>query len=459
MSVERSCLGACGTVTGSKYLVEGAGKKLLIDAGMFQGQRKWRERNWQLPPVSLDSVDAVLLTHAHIDHTGILPRFDREGLHCPVFATAATTDLAEILLPDSGRLQEEYTEYVRDKGYSRYKNPQPLYTERDAKEVLQAFHSVKFEERKEVLPGIYATWRRMGHILGAASIFLEIGGRSITFSGDVGRYQVPILKDPQSTDLGDLLLIESTYGSRQHVDSDLKSKLAGFINTAHDRGGMLLIPSFAVGRTQLILYYIRELKQEGRIPDLPVIIDSPMAKDATALYREHVADYDQTALAMFQDGVQPFTPSRMHFTRSRTESIKLNSIVEPMVLISASGMLSGGRILHHLKHRISSPLNTLLFVGYQPPGGTGDWLLSGADSVRILGREYAVRADIRQLSGLSAHGDKQELLTWCRSCNGEPGQVAVVHGEEDSRHDFARTLTEELKWNAVCPDYLARLEV
>jgi metallo-beta-lactamase family protein len=310
-----------------------------------------------------------------------------------------------------------------------------------------------------VVDGVTAEWSLMGHILGACSITLHIGGKRIVFSGDVGRYGEPILVDPQPVEMGDLLLIESTYGARLHDSGHLKDEMADIINRTYKRRGVVIIPSFAVGRTQTLLYYLRELKAAERIPDIPVIIDSPMASDATAIYRHHPNEYDERSKALLHRGLQPFTVPKMYFTRERDESIKLNSIEEPMILISASGMLSGGRILHHLKHRISDKRNSVMFVGFQPPGSRGDWLKRGNKTVRLIGDELPVNAEMCEVSGLSAHADRDELLRWCRSCSGTPGRVAVVHGEPDSAHHFSDTLRKELGWNSFVPGYLDTITV
>ena len=454
MSIKVSFLGAAGTVTGSKYLVEGAGKKILVDSGMFQGARKWRERNWHQPPFDPKEIDAVLLTHAHIDHTGMLPRFVSLGLNCPVYATAATIDLCSLLLPDSAKIHEEDAKWRREKGKSRHKPPLPLYTYKDADKSLKLMNAVPFNEEVEFINGVKATWNRMGHILGAASIQLKIGDACITFSGDIGRYDVPILKNPEPTGCQDLLLIESTYGNREHSEKDPLKKIESIIDKTAGRGGMVIIPAFAVGRTQSILYYLRELKEQKKIPNIPVIIDSPMATNATSLYKSHPEDYDEEALGIAKEGKNPFTPDKTYFIKDRSESIKLNSINDPMILISASGMLSGGRILHHLKHRIGSPLNTLVFAGYQPPGGTGAWIQSGASSVRLFGDEYEIKAEIDEISGLSAHADREDLMIWCNSLESPPSKVAIVHGEPESAKAFGETLEKEMNWDATVPNYL-----
>lgn len=457
MGVEIDFLGASGTVTGSKYLVCGGGKKVLVDCGLFQGSREWREHNWEPFPIDLGEIDAVVITHAHIDHTGLLPRYFELGLRCPIFASSATVDLAGVLLPDSARLQEEEAEFRSEKGRSRHELPKPLYTEEQANGVLKLFRTVPVGQDKEIIPGVALRLERMGHILGACSVSLELGGKRLLFSGDIGRYTVPILKDPVPRELHDLLVIESTYGDRLHEDSDVLPKLEEIINETFTRSGAVVIPSFAVGRAQLLLYYLRELKEQKRIPDIPVIIDSPMAQSATEIYRKHPKDYDDEALGIASGGRSPFDLSKLYFTRNRNESKKLNSIDEPMIIISASGMLSGGRILHHLFHRVSSPQNCILFVGFQPPGGRGDWMLKGSKTMRLFHQEVDVRARVESISGLSAHGDRDELLKWCRSCEGTPERVMVTHGEPDSAKAFAGSLKKELNWNAKPATYRERL--
>ena len=451
--------GAAGTVTGSKYLVQCAGKKILIDAGLFQGDRRWREENWRDPEFSPAEIDVVLLTHAHIDHTGILPRLHRQGLRAPCFGTTATNEITRLLLLDSARLQEEEALYRLETGRSRHKPPQPLYRVADAQQALSLLRDVPFNKAIEVLPGVTAHWRHMGHILGAASIELVVGGKRLFFSGDIGRYNVPILRNPEPGIFSDLLLIESTYGDRLHSTEDPREKLGQIIVETVARGGVLVVPSFAVGRTQTLLFYLRELKAQKKIPDIPVIIDSPMARDATSIYQAAPADYDQQSLALINHGIQPFAVPKMYFTQDVAESKKLNSIHEPMVLISASGMLSGGRILHHLKHRLPDPRNTLLFVGFQPKGGRGDWLKQGHGTARMLGEDVQVRAQIREMSGLSAHGDRDELLRWCRESEGTPGKCYVVHGEAEAAAAFKEALETDRRWNVSVAKYCETITV
>jgi metallo-beta-lactamase family protein len=460
MSVTVRFLGAAGTVTGSTYLVSDGRHQILVDCGMFQGDRSWREKNWTTPQFNPAEITAVLLTHAHIDHTGMLPRYRVLGLKAPVFSSPATAELTRLLLTDSGRLQEEEASYRAERGKSRHHPPLPLYTEEDAKSALTLLKPVPISTPITICEGVTAQWSLMGHILGACSISLSIAGKKIVFSGDIGRYGEPILVDPTPAEMGDLLLIESTYGDRLHPrEVDPHDTLSEIINRTAKRGGAVIVPSFAVGRTQTLLYYLRELKSSKKIPNIPVIIDSPMAKDATSIYQQYTNEYDSAALALLQKGFQPFNMPKMYFTRAREESIKLNSIHEPMILISASGMLTGGRILHHLKHRVSDQRNTVLFVGFQPPGSRGDWIKRGNRSMTILGDEVSVNAEICEMSGLSAHGDRDELLRWCRSCSGTPGKVAVVHGEPESAQAFADTLHKDLHWNTIVPSYGSQITV
>ncbi len=465
MSVTLKFLGGAGTVTGSKYLVSYGETRILVDCGLFQGDRTWRERNWHGAPVDLSSITAVLLTHAHVDHVGILPRYTSLGLRCPVYATTPTVSLADLILRDSGRLQEEEASYRAERGRSRHHPPLPLYTEADAIAALKNFRAVPFHRRTEVVPGVFAEWRRMGHILGAASIRLEIGGRVINFSGDIGRYNAPILCDPEPVAFGDLLLIESTYGDRLHAGGEIESELREVVARTVKRGGVVLIPAFAVGRTQQLLFHLRALKERGEIPrDLPIIVDSPMARDATSLYVGHTAEYDAEAMRLLKQGKQPFLCSKLHFISDRFESMRLNSIREPMVLISASGMLTGGRVLHHLRHRVGDPRNTIMFVGFQPPGSRGAWLKSNPETLRIFGEEVPRRAEIAEISALSAHGDRSELLRWCResqlfSEGRAPGRYMVVHGESDQAAKFSETLTRELRWSGRVAEYLEEIAV
>jgi metallo-beta-lactamase family protein len=451
MAIKIEFLGAARTVTGSKYLVHAHGKKILVDSGTFQGKREQTQLNWIAPTFEPRDIDAVLLTHAHIDHTGMLPRYYQQGLKCPVFCTAATKSLCNILLPDTGRLEEQEAEYRRQRGKSRFPNPLPLYTEATALQATKLLTSVPFNKLVNITDTITATWHQAGHILGAGIINLNIGTTRLTFSGDLGRYGVPILNDPVAVELGSTLLIESTYAGRYHPDNDVRTSLATIINSVYSNRGVLVIPSFAVGRAQLLLYYLRELKETNLIPDIPVYVDSPMAIDGTEVYRQHPECYDQDLLNLNNSNQSPFHFRNLFFTRTVSESIALNSVNEPMIVIAGSGMVSGGRVLHHLKHRLPQPQNVVLFVGHQPQGGRGWQMQNGFESIHIFGKYYPLRAKIETISGLSAHADHSELLRWCKACTGKPSQVATVHGEEESCIEFANHLKDSLNWNATAP--------
>jgi metallo-beta-lactamase family protein len=462
MTVNIKFLGAAGTVTGSKYLIQSDKNKLMVDAGFFQGSYEWRQRNWHnfqsYAGVSQGSIEAVLLTHAHLDHSGLLPRLFSNGLDCPIYCSTPTKSLCEILLPDSGRIQEEDAAYRQKKNLSHHRPPLPLYTEKDAREVLKRFRTKGFNKRAKILPDVYATWKRIGHILGAGSINLEIENRKITFSGDVGRFNVPILKNPEPVDLGEVLIIESTYGDSLHPVYDIPGTLAKIINKTVERNGVMVIPSFAIGRTQLILYYLRELKESKAIPDIPVIVDSPMATDATGIYRHYPEDYDEETLKILIEGSQPFSLSKLYFIQNQEESKQLNSITDSMIIISASGMLTGGRVMHHVFHRIRSPLNTILFVGHQAQGTKGAQIQGGAKKISLFKQTLSVRARIAKLKSLSAHGDQSELIGWVKESidkyGSRPRKVVVTHGEKEASEELCRAFKNELNLDAVAAKYL-----
>lgn len=467
MSVKISFLGASGTVTGSKYLIQTAKHSIVVDGGMFQGAKKWRARNWDKLEFDPKAIDAVLLTHAHIDHTGFLPRFNKLGLRkTPIYATGGTIALLRVLLPDAGRIQEEDANFRRKHGNSSHNPPLPLYTEVDSQKVLEDLKLVEFDAWQEIVPGIKAVWVHAGHILGASSILLDIEGQKLLFSGDIGRYDDPIMKAPSvdwsryfEGDGLDALLIESTYGNRTHPPRNLKDTVKESVARAEKEKGALIIPSFAVGRTQSILFCLDQLKASGEISDIPVIVDSPMARDATNIYKQFINELKDNVGTVLSNGGSPFTPGKTRFVRNRSESIALNKIEEPMIIISASGMLSGGRILHHLLHRLSSPKTTVMFVGYQPPGGKGHHLVKGGKSLRIFHQSIPVNAKIETVGGLSAHGDRDELQRWCQKLPAKPKKVFVVHGESKSAASFAEKLNGDFGWRCELPKYLEEKEV
>ncbi|NCC21615.1 MAG: MBL fold metallo-hydrolase [Alphaproteobacteria bacterium] len=448
-----SFLGATGTVTGSRYLLEDGHTRVLVDCGLFQGQKELRLRNRAKLPFDPATIDAVLLTHAHVDHSGYLPLLVKSGFRGPIFCSEATFDFCTILLPDCGHIQEEDAERANRYGYSRHKPALPLYTEQDAREALQSFKVVEMN-RDYALSDILAfTLIRAGHILGAASVRIDDGLTSVLFSGDIGRYRDAIMPPPAPAPASDYVVMETTYGNRSHIDTDPADKLAEIINRTAERGGTTVIPSFAVGRAQSILYYIHELKRERRIHDIPVFLDSPMAIDATDLFRKHHGEH---RLSVKKCAEVCRTATCVH---AAAQSKALNEDVMPKIIISASGMAEGGRVLHHMKHYIGNHRNTILFAGYQAAGTRGAHLVSGAKTVRIHGEVLDVRAEIDRLDNLSAHADSDGLIRWLRSLSAEPRRIFLTHGEPDSAGAFQDKIERELGWQAEIPDYGQSVEL
>ena len=446
--VRLTILGAAETVTGSRYLVESDKHKVLVDCGLFQGGRELREKNWERFSVDPKSISAVVLTHAHIDHIGYLPVLVKNGFNGPVFCTPATDELVKILLTDSAKLQEEEASYAEKVNSSRHHPPKPLYDKQDAKRAIELVKTIPFYEFTEVVPGFKFLPRQAGHILGSSNLTLDVLGKRISFSGDVGRYDAPILADPEGMELGDILLCESTYGDRLHGEGDLKTELLSVVKNAILRKGPLIIPAFALGRTQTILYLLSELEHEGRIPALPTFVDSPMAADVSVVYRKHRNLYDTKAKAAFDTDSAPLSTSKTVMCRTTEQSKEINGFEGARIIISASGMVNGGRVLHHMLHNLPNPDTTVLFVGYQSPGTRGHAIQTGSSTVKIFGQKVPIQAHIETITGLSAHGDKNELLRWLRSCSGTPGRVKIVHGEKEVAHKFAATVQAELNWKA-----------
>jgi metallo-beta-lactamase family protein len=443
-------LGAAGTVTGSKHLVTANGSRILLDCGLFQGLKPLRMRNWAAPPVTPSEVDAVVLSHAHLDHSGYLPLLVRLGFEGPIYCTAATCDLLGILLRDSAYLQEEQAAHANRFRYSKHKPALPLYTMEDVERTLPLLQTRQYRESFAVADGVSATYRCAGHILGSATVELKIGGRSdrkIVYSGDLGRWGRPILKDPAPVLEADVLVVESTYGDRIHAP-DPDSDLARVIREAAERGAALIVPAFAVGRSQELLWRIRELEVENRIPVIPVYMDSPMAIDVTDIYRRHPEEHDfEMALLMSQDR-RPLCPRLFKTARTALESKALNDVTGPMILISASGMATGGRVLHHLKRRLPDRRTTVLLCGFQAAGTRGRSLQEGARQVRIHGQQVAVHARVETLHGLSAHADCQELLTWMAQFERPPRRTYAVHGEPAAAQSLVDAIDEHLGWRA-----------
>jgi metallo-beta-lactamase family protein len=446
-------LGATGTVTGSRYLVEHGGRRVLVDCGLFQGLKQLRLRNWAPLPVEASSINAVILTHAHIDHSGYLPRLVDMGFRGPIHATGATTELCGLMLPDSGHLQEEEASYANRHGTSKHRPALPLYTEAQARATLPLFRSHRFGDSVEALPGLFVRFRQAGHILGAASVHLRSEAGSILFSGDLGRSDDLLMKPPTPPEAADLVLIESTYGNRLHEMTDPLSELAAIVNRTIARGGHVIVPAFAVGRAQLLLYALRRLKDAQRIPDVPVFLDSPMAIDATALYRDHPGEHrlDGAGCADLWRGVR--------FVNSAEESRALASLRYPAIIISASGMATGGRVVHHIEAFAPLPANTLLFVGYQALGTRGAALVGGARSVRMHGRWVPVRAEVAALEGMSSHADRDELLAWLGALPAPPRHVYVTHGDPAAADSLRQAIEEQLKWPGSVPEYQESVDV
>ncbi len=456
-------LGAAGTVTGSRYLLEAGGERLLIDCGLFQGQKELRQRNWNPFPVPLASIQWLVLTHAHLDHTGYIPRLIKEGFKGAIYATAATLDLCHLLLPDSGHLQEEDAFYANKKGFSKHKPALPLYTYQDALDSLALFRAVDESKPFELSPHYTLRFFRAGHILGARHIEVTVREngveRRIVFSGDVGRSHQLVIREPQPPEDADLLLVESTYGDRLHPSDDFRARLISLVESTAAQGGSVVIPAFAVGRTQELLYIFRELIQGNRIPSLPVHVDSPMAIDVTDLYRKHHEDHNLRFETLESQGVKPFRPPDVHFDRTVDESKSLNDSHFPMIILSASGMATGGRVLHHLARCLPDHRNTVLLVGFQAPGTRGHSLLSGAAALKMHGVMIPVRARVERMDNLSAHADAGEIMQWLRKFKTPPGRTFLVHGEPHPAEVLQQTITRELGWNAQVAAYLQQITI
>jgi len=458
-SVRLTFYGAARTVTGSKYLVENDQHKILVDCGLFQGKKKLRDLNWAKPLFDPASLSAIVLTHAHIDHSGYLPLIVKSGYRGPIYCTAATAELLNILLPDSAHLQEEDARWVNVHGTSKHRPALPLYNQADVAATLRLLRVIERDKQNELFAGVNVTPRCAGHILGACSLSLDVGGKRITFSGDIGRYNEPILPDPCPVDIGDLLLCESTYGDRLHHKGNVREELTTVILRSIQRGGPLIVPAFAVGRTQVLLYLLAELERAGKIPVLPIFVDSPMATDSTDIYLRYSFDYDKEATQLLEEGKLPFQTGKLKFTTAVEESKYLNNLRGPRIIISASGMATGGRVLHHLRNHLPNPEATILFVGYQAQNTRGFAIQSGASTVKIFGANVEIKASIETISSLSAHGDWQELIQWLKSCSGSPRIAKIVHGEENAVTAFAARIKSELGWNAEPANYLETIEV
>ena len=445
-------LGAAGTVTGSRYLVEASGRRILVDCGLFQGYKQLRLRNWNPFPVDPSSIDAVLLTHAHIDHSGYLPALIRNGFRGKVHCTPATAELCELMLPDSGHLQEEEARFALRHSFSRHAKPRPLYTADDATAALRQFEEVEFDQLLDLGDGLQARFIPAGHLLGAAQIQLTVSGRTIHFSGDLGRPNDPIMRAPRAFEGADVLICESTYGNRTHPQTDSRLELAAVVNRTAIRGGVLVIPAFAVGRAQAIMLQLARLKAQDAIPDIPVFLNSPMAIDATHIYRRHHDEHhisDTDCQDMFN------VARRIHTVE---ESKELNERPGPFVVISASGMLTGGRVLHHVVSFGPDPRNTIALIGFQAGGTRGAALARGERVLRIFGRDVQINAEVVQIESMSGHADANELLAWMGDAPA-PEMTYVTHGEPGSSDMLRFRIDHERHWNVRVPEQLEKVSL
>lgn len=447
--MELTFLGATGTVTGSKYLLSSGSKRILVDCGLFQGLKALRLKNWAKLPIDARSIDAVVLTHAHIDHTGYLPLLVKNGFSGTVYCSRATRDLCEILLPDSAHLQEEEAAYANKRGFSKHNPALPLYTKEDAIKALALLKAVDYEQEVDLGDGVKLKMSPNGHILGSAFVRIHNSKTSILFSGDIGRPHDILMKPPAPIKQADYLVLESTYGNRLHEHDDPQVKLARIINQTVKRKGVVLIPVFAVGRAQELLYYIHLLKSSGAIAhDIPVYLNSPMAVDATEIFSQHRGEHRLTP-----EQVRELCRTA-HMVNSIEESKRLNEMHGPMIILSASGMASGGRVVHHLKAFAPHANNTILFAGFQAAGTRGAAMLDGAESIKIHGEYVPVRAEVEFIPNLSAHADYSEILAWLVGFEAPPKKTFIVHGEPVAADAMRLHIEERLHWNVVVPDYL-----
>jgi metallo-beta-lactamase family protein len=457
MNVTAKFLGGSGAVTGSKYLIDLGDFEFLVDCGLFQGPKELRERNWDRFPMPLDQLEAIILTHAHLDHIGYLPRLVKQGYRGPIYCTEATAELAKILLLDSGKLQEEEAEYARKKGYSRHEDPQPLYTMEDAEAVFPLLVPQPFDKTYSIHQGVSVTHFHAGHILGASIVKVVIEGdhqtKKLVFSGDLGRSHDPILFPPSPVPKADILWIESTYGNKKSPATKPEQELAKAIRDTFDREGIVIIPAFALGRTQLMLYHLYQLMEKGNIPKVPIFLDSPMAVDVTKLYLDFHTDHRLSAM-LEEENDHCFKHPQLHYFQKQEQSMSLNEFKGKAIIISASGMATGGRVLHHLFHHLPHAKNGVIIVGYQAEGTRGRRLLDGEPTLKIYGVEVPVNASIYHIEGLSAHADQEELMNWAEAFCEKPKMTFVVHGEKESAETLAAKFDKELGWNTIVPHYL-----
>ena len=477
-------LGAAGTVTGSKHLInisgDLSGKKccqVLVDCGMFQGKKEWRERNWQHLPIPAREIDHVILTHAHLDHCGWIPRLVKQGFHGPIYATPSTIDLCGIILPDSGRLQEEDAEFHNKFKTSRHDPALPLYTEAEAQACLQYFKPVGFEQSTQITSDLSFRFVHAAHILGSSMVEITLTSKAdegsrpeqvtrLLFTGDIGRVHdqhiAPgkvVYSGPQSGETADIVVMESTYGNRQHPTTDPRPALAELIRKTAERGGSIVVPAFAVERTQKFVFMLKELMESGQCPRLPVYCDSPMAIKAVEIFLKHTEEYSDVTKQLIGRYGSPLTWQGFHFAQTAEESKKINQNKFPCIIISSSGMVTGGRIQHHLSQRLPDPKNLILFIGFQAPGTRGFTIKSGAGEVKMYGQTVPIRAQIAALEQFSDHADTPELLEWLRTFKNQPRSTYLVHGEPEASSQLRDTMTKELGWNVQIAQWMQKVEV
>ena len=468
-------LGAAGVVTGSKHLINTStdgskGIQVLVDCGLFQGQKEWRERNWQDLPVPAREIDAVILTHAHLDHSGWIPRLVKQGFHGPVYATPPTIDLCGILLPDSGHLQEEDAEFANQKKFSKHDPALPLYTEEEARQCLTLFHPVPFGETKQLTKDLSFRFVHAAHILGSAmaEVTLNPNGNTsrLLFTGDIGRVRDHVMapgkvvhSGPTEGESCDLLVMESTYGNREHPHDDPRPEMAGLIRAALQRGGSVVVPSFAVERTQKFLFMMKELMESGEIPRVPVHTDSPMAIKAVQIFLKYGEEFAPETRALIAKYGSPLEWPNFYFDTTQEDSKKINESKYPTIIVSSSGMVTGGRVLHHLFYRLPDPKNLVLFIGFQAPGTRGFTIKSGAPEVKMFGQIVPIRAQVAALEQFSDHADTPELLEWLGTFTSPPKQTFLVHGEPEASSQLREAMIKALHWNVQVAAYKQKVQV
>jgi metallo-beta-lactamase family protein len=467
-------LGAAGTVTGSKHLINtdssSGGFRALIDCGMFQGQKEWRERNWQDTPVPARQIDAVVLTHAHLDHCGWIPRLVKGGFRGPIYATPATIDLCGILLPDSGHLQEEDAAFYNKHKKSKHDPALPLYTEAEAQASLQYFRPVPFGETRQLCPEISFRFVRAAHILGSSMVELALQSngqtRHLLFTGDIGRVRDQVTapgkvvrSGPTEGEAADILVMESTYGNRPHPTTDPRPELAALIRRTAERGGSVVVPAFAVERTQKFLFMLKELMQSGQLPTIPVFCDSPMAIKAVEIFMKHTEEYSDDTRRLVAEHGSPLGWPGFTFASTVEESKSINGVKTPSIIVSSSGMVTGGRILHHLAQRLPDPKNTVVFIGFQAPGTRGFTIKSGAPEVKIFGDMVPIRAQVAAFEQFSDHADTPELLQWLRTFAEKPSATYLVHGEPAASSQLRDTMAKELGWNVQVAQWMEKVQI